>query len=563
MMIPLPHRSAPAKGVFITVALLVVHACAGGSRDDTESGLDTHSIEVTPQIEKVPGVGPRLPMDFKLVEEDRETLSDLGYTFQTWSLDAWAPDPYEALVTNPPVDANGDPVDIRPSFYVLRGTQRDFAPEKALIWLHGGSVADDSGYPETGILPDKCHTQVTIDRSRSPFTKLQSQILAMVDAGWTVLFPRNDWCDGWMGLGPDDPYRPWHFSVYHLNRMLDFAKAGGLEFDFPEEVSLWGTSSGGSGAIYWASHRPEFHSLATDSSPNNWFDTYDSASDLALSHFGGPPVDEDGNPSVYYSEYADATGYTLLESGKLNTPMFLAWNSQDVLVPEIHSTSILEVLEEAPTLLDGRWVALDFNRYYPGETWHVQTNTSSIPGAYAGWAVLSFLEGHHLTFIEAEEGCDVETPCDLGEVVEADKESIGKYRALSDSGGLYASSEAGEGLLWSRRIDSLFSKSQSITAVFVIKTEEIQELDPSTVVGEIEITDATGTVVHEFRAGDLFGGEESEEVSLARRLAVLAHLKATTVTFPFTTEGQTTVSFRHKGHSETLLDQVIFSTAWD
>ena len=63
--------------------------------------------------------------------------------------------------------------------------------------------------------------------------------------------------------------------------------------------------------------------------------------------------------------------------------------------------------------------------------------------------------------------------------------------------------------------------------------------------------------------GDLFGGEESEEVSLARRLAVLAHLKATTVTFPFTTEGQTTVSFRHKGHSETLLDQVIFSTAWD
>ena len=67
--------------------------------------------------------------------------------------------------------------------------------------------------------------------------------------------------------------------------------------------------------------------------------------------------------------------------------------------------------------------------------------------------------------------------------------------------------------------------------MFVIKTEEIQELDPSTVVGEIEITDATGTVVHELRAGDLFGGEESEEVSLARRLAVLAHLKATNCQF--------------------------------
>ena len=113
---------------------------------------------------------------------------------------------------------------------------------------------------------------------------------------------------------------------------------------------------------------------------------------------------------------------------------------------------MLDVLEADPTLLENRWGVMDFDRFYPGRTWHVQTTASDLPAAYGGPAILSFLQENHLTFLEAEQGCGNEATCAVGMILEADADSSEQTRSLSSSGGIVAGPGAGEGILWERRI---------------------------------------------------------------------------------------------------------------
>ncbi|MEC7240618.1 MAG: hypothetical protein VXW32_05230 [Myxococcota bacterium] len=543
------------------VPCFIAVSCTSDNSVDTGTPVDTEAFEM--RIDPSPEVVREPPTDFELVSEEYEAYADIDYVIQTWSLREDAPNAYASLVTNPPLDDDGQPMEVRPTFYVLRGAQADFNPDQAIVWFHGGAVADDSDFPETGVLPDQCHNDRVFSRSQNPFRNLQVQVVAALSEGWTVLFPRNDWCDGWMGLGPDDPYRTWHSGNYHLDRMLDFSQAGGLGFAFPKKVSLWGTSSGGIGALFWAGHRSGFHSVVTDSSPNNWIAYYRFDPEVVVSHFGGPPFDENEVPTEFYGEYEDASGFGLLESGKLNVPLFIAWNSMDTQISPAHTTSMLDVLDSDPSLLSGRWGVMDFNRFYPGRTWHVQTTASDLPAAYGGPSIVQFLKEHHLQFLEVEKGCGNEATCTLGMVVEAKPQSSETHRSLSNSGGLVAAPEAGEGILWERRVDPLFNDNQTVSASFAVAIGGVSDLDPSTVVGEIHVTDSSGTVVQEVLASDIYKGSETKEVPLSHRLEVLHQIQATTITFPFSKQGPTTLSWRHKGNSETLLDQVIFSTSWE
>ena len=502
-----------------------------------------------------------LPTDFEILSEDYESFEELDYVVQTWSLSPDAPDHYESL-TSEHLDTASQPMDVLPSFYVLRGTATQFRPERALIWMHGGTVANDEDYPETGVLPESCQVEKVHLLAASPITNLQMQIVAAVEDGWTILFPRNDWCDGWLGLGPEDPYRTWHHGNYHLNRMLNFAETGALGFEWPSHVSLWGTSAGGNGALFWSARRQGFASVAIDSSPNNWIAYYRFDPDVVLAHFGGPPFDDDETPSEFYSEYADASGWTLLESGKLDLPLFIGWNSQDALVADTHAESMIEILEANPTLLNGRWSHTDFNRKYPAGQWHVQTTDSELPPAYAGYSILRFLTGNHVTWMGAEAGCNPVEACTVGEVIESDETTNPAWRMFSNSAALYAPNTE-PGVLWSQKLTDQFPANQAVFASFAVSLNRLESLEDDDVVGRIIVREPSGVQTQNIFAKDIHVNAGPKEVPLSERLLGLHQIQATTMEFTITDPDEASIEWVHMGATDTFLDQVIFSTAWE
>ncbi|MEC7240619.1 MAG: hypothetical protein VXW32_05235 [Myxococcota bacterium] len=531
---PSPCSPLPTSGFICLVAVL--SGC--GSEAFEDSAVDTEPATH--------------PSDFMRVNEDAATLEDWGYTIEEWQLSPEASAPYDSLFPNE-TDDSGNPIDYRPTFFALKPTGAEALPKHLLVWIHGGGVADDREFPETGELPEPCTPEKITGLVKGPINKRSTAVMAAVDAGWGVLFPRNDWCDAWLGQGENAPYMPEKFGNHHLHRVLDFASDGGLGTPPPEFRYLWGSSAGGNGAIVLAAGREDISGMIVDSAPTDWVAYHSEDPELVESHFGGPPFEPDGTESDHLEDYLMASGPHLVDSGLLPQRIFVAWNTHDRLIQPVHGTELVAALEDSPSHNLTRFGHKDFNRRYPDPNFHVQvSHPEFFPAATSQVAMQDFLLGNTLTWLEAETACS--TPCSVGVLVEPDNTRPESERALSNQSGRMGLANGTSGILaeWSWTSPTLLEGPQRFR--FAAAFETTTELEPGDLVGTMHIITSKGTSTKEVLAGDL-------HFSLQNKPRVmLDHIAATTIEAEVPNDEEILVQWEHSGRTRTLLDHVIVSS---
>ena len=527
-----PRSSHPFLGWGIGGFLV---ACGSGT---TDTASDTNSAS---------------PLsDFVRVHSDSEMLSEWGYTVDEWQLSDSAGQPYDSLFPDA-IDESGEVLDYRPTFYALRPTDSEAEAEHLLVWLHGGGVADDRDFPSTGELPDPCKPEKITALVRGPINKQSTAIMAAVDAGWWMLFPRNDWCDAWLGQGRDDPFQPDKYGNHHLHRMLDFAAAGGLNIALPDERYLWGSSAGGTGALFFASGREDITALVVDSAPTDWVAYYGDDPEVVESHFGGPPYTEAGAESVHFEAYLRASGPHLVASGLLPQRVFVAWNERDLLIPPVHGTELVAALKSSDLHDDTHFGHKNFNRSYPEPNFHVQvSHPEHLPAASTQVALQDFLTGHQLTWLEAEDSC--EDGCPVGVVVDIPDDSPEHDRAFSNQAARIGLANGVSGTLAEWRWTPGSATEAPYRFRFAAAMESSPQLEEEGLAGRIHITLSSGTVSKDVRSEDLHFSRQNQP------RALLDHIAATTLEVPLPPGEEVLIQWEHTGLSQTRLDHLVIST---
>jgi acetyl esterase/lipase len=513
------------------IALLAVMACTGPDSDTGSTRPD-----------------PPGPPDFVLSAEDRETYKAFETTLQTYTLNPKTADAYDSLFPDE-LQEDGELRDYRPTFYLLRPKDPEETPQAALFYLHGGTLADDSSFGTDGILPRHCDAESILGLTE---TKLQQRLMPLAMAaekGWMVILPRNDWCDFWLGQGPQDPHAEWHYGGIHFERVLDFLADGKTGIALPERRFLWGTSAGGGAAAHLAARLGGFDALIVDSAPSNLFEYYKHDPATLDFQFGGPPSDEDGEPTEFWPDYADASAHSLVSSGQLQIPVFQIWNSEDTLVPPVHAESLIAALEQSSIAFGSK----DLRHPSPGEKFHVQSTRASLPAAYTPAVLFSFLEGATLSWQEAEGLCDVEapSPCTLGTDVYNDEQSPLSVAALSGAAGRQALATEGAGTLWAAEVPDDLLVDRDLEALFVLRFDGIDTLPEETLVATIQMQSASQSLELPLQVRDLLteGPQRSD---------VIAHIRSTGLAFQLSAGEQAQLRLHVEGKAEVLLDAVVY-----
>jgi hypothetical protein len=394
------------------LSLVVLQSCVRGSDDrpvddsgppivdshsgdsdsgDSDSG-DSDSTDTTDTTDTAATAG------IVLQNLDVTTFSSVGYAVAEYRVTAAAPDAY----TSPFPDAE-------PVFYVLMPA--DARPDEELpmvLFHHGGAIGDDRT-----AMPRQCQ-EVHLDNWLTTQTDGSRSLAWMAaERRWAMVLPRNDWCDGWQGLGPDDPVDPvHHFGGYHESRVLDFMRAGGAGFGVDRAKQyLWGTSAGGGTAVSSAYRDGGFAAVIMDSGFSSFFSYYELPGSDGLPEtgdledvLGGPPYDVDGNPNgVIYDRYQSGSPDWEITDGGFTPRLFVAWNQQDLnMQPRYGQEMEVAVAAGLPARGAGTH---DFNRPFPTTDHHVQTVYLALPNGYYTWALYEFLEGADMQVEEAESGC--------------------------------------------------------------------------------------------------------------------------------------------------------------
>lgn len=332
-----------------------------------------------------------------------------------------------------------------PTFYVLHP---EVMPEEASVmwWFHGSAFGLDIEETPVGCLPDK----IIPAAKRVAFSEnLPATLLS--HNNWILIAPRNDWCDMWRGIGNDDPGDPEnHFGGHHLEEVMNFIRAGGLDFT-PTKEALWGTSMGGVAAMLAQGKHGPFSSIVMDSSPSSALLFYEldfgPNDQAALEHvFGGPPYNSAGQPSDFHSSYTQTTAEYLVESGDLDIPLFLAFNSQDKVTPNAHPLALAEAISSFGHPSSGFH---DFSHPSPGADNHVQTLSGpNLEQGYFASAMFQFSNGFQVVWLEAETecpSCTISTPVSAMEYPE--------LKVLSGAAGRTVNSED-SGIFWAQPIES-------------------------------------------------------------------------------------------------------------
>lgn len=371
------------------------------SEPSTDSGETGHTGDTAHTGET--GEVPVAVQGIEAVAVDTTTYAAFGYEVVTFEVTAEAPESYESLYP-----------DTRPTFYVFRPV--DVAADEQLpvvLFHHGGAIGDDSVST-----PHQCEAGVLqnwVDRHLNGGLSL-GWVLA--ERRWSMVIPRNDWCDGWQGLGFDDPVDPvHHFGFTHEDRALAFVEAGGAGFGVAsDQIYLWGTSAGGGAALSSAYRLGRVSGVVWDSGFANFFLYYElPGSDglpatAELEHiFGGPPYTGEGLPNgEIYERYSMASATSLLESGASLPRTYAGWNEQDQQMDPVHGQAMEHSIASGLAVENGG--IHNFNHPYPGEDYHVQTVYKTLPLGYYTYALAEFLAGADLVITEAEQGCS-DLPC--------------------------------------------------------------------------------------------------------------------------------------------------------
>ncbi len=444
----------------------------GDSNDSAHTGDTSDSVPIIDTGEEdVP-----LPTGVVEVSIETENFAHLDYVAVEYAVTVEAEDYYPN-----PYD------DRQPSFHLLRPA--NVLPDDRLpllVFHHGGAIGDDSGKE----VPYACQAAnvMTFASSQLQGAAAISNIAAW--RGWAMLIPRNDWCDAWQGLGPDDPVDPEnHYGYYHMARAIDFMRAGGAGFEvYDDQMYSWGTSGGATAAVTTAVRYGGFAGVVFDSGISSFITYYELVGvDKGSTHsemehiFGGPPYDEHGAPNgEIWQRYQDASPEYLIREGLVDGPLFIGWNSRDVNLNTQHGEELIAAAEK--TLDASRWYQHDFDHRFPDETYHVQTNTLTPPLGYFAYTIDEFLTGKRIQILEAEDGCAT-TGC-VGMVVTGTDAPLDEFHTYSKE---YAREAAAgiSGLLYSGPLPPIIENGQTVKATFGIHAPELLELGEKEVVGQI------------------------------------------------------------------------------
>jgi|GEM_PF-2098697 len=529
--------------------------CRQAAPKDQESGLEESRPETAETGKESAETGSPPAPSFIRSEQDTELYADFSYVLDTYTLHPDNSEPYDSLFPDEEQE-DGSVYDHRPTFYLLRPTDSAQSADKALILFHGGTVANDSDYLETKEIPKVCQPDKLINMARYLLDNRLFPISMAVDRGWYVVIPRNDWCDGWLGLGPDDPAASWHYGFYHLQRTLDFLFHEQEEPNFPDTRYGWGTSSGGSAVAYAAAHYGGLDRIIVDSAPSNMVLYHQDDPTIMEFQFGGPPLDESEQPSAFYEAYLNASAHGLVRDGKLRTPMFVPWNSKDLLIDSGHPKSLLTALRDTYTDEGIAFGGKDLAHRSPGSTFHVQSTATTIPGAYTTSALFDFLEGANIQWLEVEDGCVAEglPPCHAGEEINASSTSPAVHHTLSGGSGRTAAPGSSPGLLWSDKLPEDLPTETPIRALLAIKTAELEEVSGETIVGTLRLRTNFQNKEVDFVASDFY---DKSEKSLHN---ILAQLKKTTLPFQLQEGEEGVLEWKNYGVGRVLLDCAIFTS---
>ena len=420
--------------------------------DDTSDPVDTASIP-----------------DFLPEAIDTETYRQTNYEIVTFVLNPEASDPYVSL--NPESGGAGEAEADHPGFTLVRPVSPNGALS-TLVWFSENSTVCSSGPDEDPVW------------ANDTFFPLA---LAM-DRGWTLLVPRNDWCDFWTGLGPEDPIDPeTRFGYYHFQRVVGFLAAGEAGYEATGPFYGWGRDSGGAAAIHVAHKSGLFDALVVDSAPSSMFLNHLSSPDSVESLLGGPPYDAEGEASAWFDEYSQVSAETLVADHGFQVPLYVAWNSQDQEVDPEHALFLLEALEESYPQ-EVRWGSQDFHHLAPGDTAHLQSTRAEPPWGYTGLGLVDFLEGQELVWLEAEQGCEeIPTVCTIGQVVSEESDPNGNVSDFSQGAIRQGLVSEGPGVLWSTNLENLPIDTE-IRATAVVQVQGLDSLAPDALIARFGLT---------------------------------------------------------------------------
>jgi hypothetical protein len=391
----------------------------------------------------------------------------------------------------------------------------DGAAVPVLLALHGAAIDDDSdpSYYAGNPTETLCGAARAIAGSYADLGTLLAPLA--LERGWAVVAPEGLWCDGWMGLGADDPADPaHHFGFVQLSEVKDFVDAGAAGFE-PSRWYAWGSSSGGNGALLAAARKGGFDAIVTDSAPCDWLVYWHTDREVAEHVLGGPAFEADGvTPSVLYERYLADSCDTLVRA--IDTPVFHPWNWNDGLVAPGHSTQ----LDESLLSRGARAFAYDFARFAPAGSYHTQTQSKTLPLAYVPAIAFEFLEGRTVRWIEAEDAC---TDCDAVRVRDAAEGS--EWDLFSHAGGVTL---AGDGATVTAILDDA-PASYALTVVL--------RVDQGAAGSSLRIDAGPSTTME---VAELVEGDEQDVVAVAQHTGSTT-LAATSGEVALTLEGDAVV----------------------
>ena len=275
-------------------------------------------------------------------------------------------------------------------------------------------------------------------------------VVASMRRGWGILIPRNDWCDYWTGTGDDDPVEPGaRYGYENVARMMDFVLEGDAGYPASGERYAWGTSAGGGAAIHVAAKYGGFSGIVSDSAPSSMFLYWAAVPGAPERIFGGPPYDDAGEKTEFYDRYAAASAETLINDLGFEVPIAVTWNSQDSLNGPTQPSSLVSALSRTYTAKGIPWYEHDYDHLAPAPYYHTQSKWPQVPWGYTGQALMQFMDGENLLWVEAEDGClgELAALCEVGEILE---EATDADHAATFSAGamIQARSSEGSGVAW-------------------------------------------------------------------------------------------------------------------
>lgn len=508
---PLQGRqgAGAVRGLHRFGLVLALVGCQGPR--NAEDGRPSDTPELGPQL------GPSLPLqsdtgdDPDIVDSgDTQAVSttwrrvgvsdnagvEYGYELVEYELREDAPDPYPPLFED------------QPRFWLLKPTDADTRPRPVMVLYHGGGFGDDS----SGSFPN-C-TQEDIERLMGSHLYRATPVkMAAYEAGWVMVIPRYEWCDGGMGLGADDPADPErHWGHVHSHRVLDFVMSGQADFEPSGELYGWGTSMGGTTAAVTAAGYPGFTGLVLDSAPSSlllyWSLRRHPDDRTNTEHvLGGAPYAEGGVETEHWARFASVSAPEMVEEGTLRVPTFVAWNNRDGHSDPRYHQVLTSSLAGLPADEALRWSSYDFNRNYPEGYHHVQTRTAQPPAGLAPYAAFRFLEGNQLFWREAEHGCadTLASACSVGGTIEYPEND--KAMSFSGSAGLRYSGNQPAGTLWCDLLPESIEPGQVDQLVFGLLAGDCGGLEDDEPVAEVtyyeagEPVNSATFVVSDFESG--------------------------------------------------------------